>query len=128
MNESKTNINWYPGHMAKARREITDAMSKVDIVLELVDARCPEASRNPILNEIIGKKPRIIVLNKADLSDDKVNKEWVSSYKKENQVKLVKNLQESNKEKNKEFILKNKQLHLELMKKKALKMDEIKFN
>ena len=56
-------INWYPGHMARARREIGEAMSKVDIVFELVDARCPEASRNPILNELIGKKPRIIILN-----------------------------------------------------------------
>ena len=84
-----TRIQWFPGHMAKARREITDAMSKVDLVFELVDARCPEASRNPILNELIGNKPRIIVLNKADLADEKVNKEWVKSYKKENQVAIL---------------------------------------
>ena len=81
-NENKTNINWYPGHMAKARREIGEAMSKVDLVFELVDARCPEASRNPILNELIGKKPRIIILNKADLADGKVNKMWIEYYKK----------------------------------------------
>ena len=89
MNNNKTNINWYPGHMAKARREIGEAMSKVDLVLELVDARCPEASRNPILNELIGSKPRIIVLNKADLSDDKVNKEWLSHYKSKNQTAIL---------------------------------------
>ena len=89
MEENKTNINWYPGHMAKARREIGEAMSKVDIVFELVDARCPEASRNPILNELIGKKPRIIILNKADLADDIVNKLWIEKYKNENQVAIL---------------------------------------
>ena len=89
MNENKTNINWFPGHMAKARREIGEAMSKVDLVLELVDARCPEASRNPILNELIGSKPRIIILNKADLADEKVNKLWVEKYKKENQAAIL---------------------------------------
>ena len=87
--DNKTNINWFPGHMAKARREIGEAMSKVDIVFELVDARCPEASRNPILNELIGKKPRIIILNKSDLADDKVNKSWIEKYKKDNQIAIL---------------------------------------
>ena len=85
----RNGINWYPGHMAKARREIGEAMSKVDLVLELVDARCPEASRNPILNELIGKKPRIIILNKADLADDKVNRSWIEKYKKANQTAIL---------------------------------------
>ena len=93
MNEEKgfqkTNINWFPGHMAKARREIKEAMNKVDLVLELVDARCPEASRNPILNELIGKKPRIIVLNKSDLADDKINKLWIKKYKENNQLAIL---------------------------------------
>ncbi len=89
MNENKTNINWYPGHMAKAKREIGEAMSKVDLVFELVDARCPEASRNPILNELIGSKPRIIILNKSDLADEKVNKMWVDKYKKKGQVAIL---------------------------------------
>ena len=89
MNENKTNINWFPGHMAKARREIGEAMSKVDLVFELVDARCPEASRNPILNELIGKKPRIIILNKSDLADENVNKMWVEKYKSENQIAIL---------------------------------------
>ena len=84
-----TNINWYPGHMAKARREIGEAMSKIDIVFELVDARCPEASRNPILNELIGTKPRIIILNKSDLADEKVNKMWIDYYKKDNQSAIL---------------------------------------
>ena len=81
MNENKSNINWYPGHMAKARREIGEDIKKVDIVIELVDARIPKASRNPVLNEIIGNKPRLIVLNKSDLADDKSNKEWINYYK-----------------------------------------------
>jgi ribosome biogenesis GTPase A len=89
MNENKTNINWYPGHMAKAKREIAEAMKKVDLVFELVDARCPEASRNPILNELIGSKPRIIVLNKADLADEKVNKKWIAEYKSQNQIAIL---------------------------------------
>ncbi len=88
-NVERNQINWYPGHMAKARREIDEAMTKVDLVFELVDARCPEASRNPILNELIGKKPRIIILNKADLADDKVNKKWIEYYKKENQSAIL---------------------------------------
>ena len=65
-------IQWYPGHMAKARREIGEAVKQVDIVIEIIDARIPIASRNPILNEIIGNKPRIIVLNKCDLADTKI--------------------------------------------------------
>ena len=85
----RNGINWYPGHMAKARREIGEAISKIDVVLELVDARCPEASRNPILNELIGNKPRIIVLNKADLADEKINKLWIEKYKKENQIAIL---------------------------------------
>ena len=88
-NVERNQINWYPGHMAKARREIGEAMSKVDLVFELVDARCPEASRNPILNELIGKKPRIIILNKADLADEKVNKMWIERFKKENQSAIL---------------------------------------
>ncbi len=75
--------------MAKAKREIGEAMAKVDLILELVDARCPEASRNPILNELIGTKPRIIVLNKADLADDQVNKDWLSYYKSKSQTAIL---------------------------------------
>ena len=70
-------IQWYPGHMAKARREIGEAIKLVDVVIEIIDARIPMASRNPILNEIIGDKPRIIVLNKSDLADSEINKEWI---------------------------------------------------
>ncbi len=90
-NVSSASINWYPGHMAKARREIGEASRLVDVIIEIIDARIPVASRNPILNEIIGDKPRVIVLNKSDLSDDVQNKAWVESFKQKNQVAVLTN-------------------------------------
>ncbi|MBQ9314116.1 MAG: ribosome biogenesis GTPase YlqF [Clostridia bacterium] len=86
MEGNKTNINWYPGHMARARREMTEAVKLVDVVVEIIDARIPISSRNPVLNEIIGKKPRVIVLNKSDLADKKQNQKWIDFYKKDNIV------------------------------------------
>lgn len=70
------NINWYPGHMKKTMDKLRIAIKKVDLVLELVDARIPISSRNPVLDKIIGDKPRIIILNKADLADEEENKRW----------------------------------------------------
>ena len=61
---SKMNIHWFPGHMAKARREITEKIKVIDIVIELVDARAPYSSKNPMINEITKNKPRLIVLTK----------------------------------------------------------------
>lgn len=89
MGSNQNQIQWYPGHMAKARREITDAARLVDVIIEIIDARIPKSSRNPILNEIIGNKPRVIVLNKADLADDKANKEWVKKFKTSNQIAVI---------------------------------------
>jgi len=86
---SSTSINWYPGHMAKARREIGEAVKLVDVVIEIIDARIPLASRNPILNEIIGEKARIIVLNKSDLADSEVNKKWINYYNQKNQRAIL---------------------------------------
>lgn len=73
-------IQWFPGHMAKARRQIEEKLSVIDIVYELVDARIPMASSNPMLLEIIHNKPRLILLNKTDLADSKVTKEWLDYY------------------------------------------------
>ncbi len=67
-------IQWFPGHMAKARRQVTEKLKLVDIVIELVDARIPLSSRNPMIEEIIGQKPRLVLLNKADMADTKDNK------------------------------------------------------
>ena len=89
MGTNHNQIQWYPGHMAKARREITDAAKLVDVIIEIIDARIPKSSRNPILNEIIGNKPRVIVLNKADLADEKKNKEWVQKFKTNNQIAVI---------------------------------------
>lgn len=69
MNENMT-VQWFPGHMAKTRRLIKENLTAVDAVCELVDARLPESSRNPELDEIIGSKPRIVLLNKCDLADE----------------------------------------------------------
>ena len=86
---NNSNINWYPGHMARARREISEAVKQVDVVIEIIDARIPISSRNPILNEIIGDKPRVIVLNKADLADNEQNQKWIQSFKKDNQIAVI---------------------------------------
>lgn len=69
-------LNWFPGHMAKAKRIIMDNLKLVDVVIELRDARIVRSSANPILQELIGKKPHLIALNKIDLADNKVNKAW----------------------------------------------------
>ena len=81
MNENKTNINWYPGHMAKTRREIIEDLKLIDLVIELLDSRIPISSRNPDIGEITKNKDRIIVLNKSDLSDKKENEKWIKHFK-----------------------------------------------
>ena len=70
------NIQWYPGHMVKARRKIAEELKLVDVVIELLDARIPISSRNPEVDSIVGNKKRIIVLNKSDISDPEINKMW----------------------------------------------------
>lgn len=70
-------INWYPGHMAKAKRLIQENLKIIDVVIELVDARIPMSSTNPMIKSLIGDKPSVVVLNKADLADPAVLDEWV---------------------------------------------------
>ena len=81
---SKSNINWYPGHMAKTKKQIIQDLKLVDIVIELLDARIPISSQNPNIAEITKNKKKIIVLNKCDLSDDMQNKLWIEYFKKKN--------------------------------------------
>lgn len=76
-----TIIQWYPGHMAKAFRLMRENLKYVDIVLELVDARIPMASRNPELDDVLGDKPRLLVLTKTDLADPDRTKEWVRYFR-----------------------------------------------
>lgn len=75
------NINWYPGHMKKTMDNIKSSLKLVDVVLEIVDARIPIASRNPLLDEVVGDKPRVVLLNKMDLGDENKNKEWLYYFK-----------------------------------------------
>ena len=74
------NINWYPGHMKKTKEEIINSLKLVDIVLEVIDARIPESSRNPLISEITEKKDRIIIMNKTDLSDPTENEKWIKKF------------------------------------------------
>lgn len=74
-------INWYPGHMAKSRRLLQDQISRADAVIELCDARIPEASRNPDLGQMLAGKPRLLVLNKADLAEDAATTEWLRYFR-----------------------------------------------
>lgn len=76
-------IQWFPGHMAKARREITEKLKLVDIVLEIVDARVPLSSRNPMMGEILKDKPTLVLLNKANLADKKETLKWIDYFKSE---------------------------------------------
>ena len=77
-------INWYPGHMAKTKKQIIQDLKLIDIVIELLDARIPISSQNPNIAEITKNKKKIIVLNKCDLSDDRQNKLWVEYFKNKN--------------------------------------------
>ncbi|MBG0916712.1 ribosome biogenesis GTPase YlqF [Exiguobacterium profundum] len=81
-------IQWFPGHMAKARRQVTEKLKLIDVVIELVDARVPQSSRNPMVDEITAGKPRLIVLNKADMADPVVTEAWLRALKRE-EVEVV---------------------------------------
>lgn len=76
-------IQWFPGHMAKARRQVTEKLKLIDVVIELVDARVPQSSRNPMVDEITEGKPRLIVLNKADMADPVVTDAWLRALKRD---------------------------------------------
>ena len=73
-------VQWFPGHMTKARKIITENLKLVDAVIELLDARIPYSSANPMLQEIISGKPRVIALNKADLADPVITRKWVDYF------------------------------------------------
>ena len=77
------NINWYPGHMAKTKRQIVEDLKIIDVVVELLDARIPISSRNPDIQTITKNKRKIILLNKSDLADESVNTKWVQFFSKE---------------------------------------------
>ena len=81
MQQDNMNIQWYPGHMTKTRRQIESDLKQVDAICEIVDARIPISSRNPDIDTICGNKPRIVILNRMDLADPNATKQWISYYK-----------------------------------------------
>ena len=85
------NINWYPGHMKKTRELIAENLKMVDIVIEVIDARIPVSSRNPIIDKLVKTKKRIIILNKSDLSDGEANALWSDYFKKQGSMVLAMN-------------------------------------
>ena len=89
MNENKTNINWYPGHMAKTKREIGEDLKLIDVVVEILDSRIPRSSRNPDIAKLTENKDKIIILNKSDLADKYENEKWVKYFKSKGQVAII---------------------------------------
>ena len=87
--KEKMNIQWYPGHMTKTRRQIEADLKQVDAVCEIVDARIPMSSRNPDIDAICGSKPRIIVLNRMDLADPNATKKWAAYFKSKGMAVLA---------------------------------------
>ncbi len=83
MSDFSQSIQWFPGHMAKTKRQIKEVLPIIDAVAELVDARIPISSRNPDIKDIIGNKPHLILLNKCDMADADVTKQWIEYYKQQ---------------------------------------------
>ncbi|WP_181348806.1 ribosome biogenesis GTPase YlqF [Thalassobacillus sp. CUG 92003] len=87
-------IQWFPGHMAKAKREVSDKLKQVDFVIELVDARAPESTQNPMLQDMLQSKPKLMVLMKRDLADSHVTSEWIEHYHTHNCEAVAINVQD----------------------------------
>lgn len=81
-------IQWFPGHMTRARRQMEEKLKLIDVAIELLDARLPRSSRNPMIGEILGAKPRLVLLNKCDLADPEVTERWLKHLAEE-QVKVL---------------------------------------
>jgi ribosome biogenesis GTPase A len=81
-------IQWFPGHMAKAIRQIKEKRKEIDIILEVLDARIPLSSRNPVLDELFPDKPRLLLFNKVDLSDRFITNKWIAYFKAKNIVAM----------------------------------------
>ena len=116
MESSKMNINWYPGHMAKTKKEIINSLGIIDVVIEILDARIPLASRNPDIQSITKNKKKIILLNKIDLADDAKTLKWKEYFSKEADYCL---LTDSNSGKGVNDVLKKIEALMEEDKKKA---------
>ncbi len=89
MTQEQMNIQWYPGHMTKTRRQIEADLKQVDAVCEIVDARIPMSSRNPDIDSICGNKPRMIVLNRMDLADPEATKRWSAYFRSKGMAVVI---------------------------------------
>ena len=89
------NINWFPGHMKKTKEIIINNLKLVDVVLEIIDSRIPISSKNPMIDEIVADKPRMIIMNKSDLSDPEENKKWVKKFRGDGIPALLMNSKEN---------------------------------
>ena len=96
MNESNTNINWYPGHMAKTKREIKENIKLIDIVYEVIDARLPLSSKIEDIDDIIKNKPRVLIMTKKDLCDINVTNNWIKYYENNGYKVVCVNLNDNN--------------------------------
>lgn len=85
----KQNIQWFPGHMAKTRRQIKESLKLVDAVVEIIDSRIPVSSRNPEIDALVSQKPRIVLLNKCDVADDNLTKQWISYFEQQGMTALA---------------------------------------
>ena len=82
MSDQKNLINWYPGHMAKTKRLLQDQIKRIDLVIEICDARVPYSSRNPDLDRMTAQKRRLLFLNKSDLADPSLNQAWLQYFRR----------------------------------------------
>ena len=94
--QNSTNINWFPGHMAKTKRQINDLLPIIDIVYELIDARIPNSSKIADIDDLIKNKPRIIVMTKSDLCDILETTKWVKRYENMGHTVVLVNLSDNN--------------------------------
>lgn len=89
MGENTGYIQWFPGHMTRTKRKITELLPLVDIVVEVIDARIPVSSRNPDLGSLIAGKPRLLVLNKADIADEQATQSWLQEFRRQQQPAMA---------------------------------------
>ena len=87
--DKRASIQWFPGHMNKARNEIKEIMPQMDVVIEVIDARIPYSSENPMVAALRGEKPVIKILNKADLADPELTQIWMDHLEQQSQVKAI---------------------------------------
>ncbi|WP_337955469.1 ribosome biogenesis GTPase YlqF [Ileibacterium valens] len=114
-----SNIQWFPGHMTKARRQMEENLKKVDFIIEIRDARIPESSRNPLIEELAGNKPRLILLSKKDKADPQLTKDWIRELSSENQEVMAVDLIRENYRK--QLVAKSLKLNEKLIEKQKRK-------